>query len=519
MNSGIPGFIQDNCEKFADQNFITDHAGRNISYYQFWQGVSFAAAHLRKMGIGKQSRFSIALPNCAEYLYLLFGGIAEKGIAVNLNPHMSSEEFDYRFMNAGVDVLFTTQDTAKRLHGILNIRGIRCVVIKGGIDDLQVMPEHVDDVEFLDLTTFSDGALLSINDDSDVLEQVSFFQYTGGTTGTIKAAMISQNNVLSSVEQMSGYLSDRLCEGEETFMVTFPFYHVFSIVFQVLTAMKFGSKIIIYPNTRDLPVLSSLMQRIPFTVFVGVHTLYKWMLQDPVLSTLRYPSAKIFIAGAEHIQPSTKSDWLSGTGHLIVEGYGLTETSALATMSLLDPKMNDIDSIGCPLPNTEIALMNKSDELITEAGVQGEIWIRGPQVVKSYWNNPTDNASTFVDGWLRTGDMAELKANGQYRIVGRKKDMINVSGFNVYPSEVESVLMQYSGIIECAVTGVANERSGERVAAFVITNSEENEDDIIRFCSSRLSAYKVPVSVRFMDNLPKSAVGKTLRRELRALLE
>jgi len=511
MNSGIYTFLTDKCKKFGDLTFITDQSDRNISYTEFHEGVSCVAGSLKDYGVGKHTRFSIALPNCAEFLYILFGGIAQGGTAVSLNPSMSHDEFDFRCVDAKVDVLFTSHETYQRIGNILAERKIDCIIVQGLSTDPDILKKPHPAVLDLRFIPHDNNTIADNYSESD---GVSFLQYTGGTTGTIKAAMITQANVLSSVRQMSEYLSSRLKEREEIFMVTFPFYHVFSIVFQVLTAMQFGSRIIIYPNVRDLDLMASLMQRIPFTVFVGVHTLYKWMLQHPILSKMNYPSAKVFIAGAEHIQPSTKKKWLEATGHLIVEGYGLTETSALATMSLLDPQENDLDSIGKPLPGTKIMLIDHQSKEILQHDRAGEICIKGPQVVKAYWNKPLENTATFLDGWLKTGDMAIRKANGQYKIVGRKKEMINVSGFNVYPNEVESVLMQYPGVSDCAVAEVSNERSGERVAAFLVASDPIDPELVINYCKERLSAYKVPVQIHFIDSIPKSPVGKTLRRVL-----
>lgn len=516
MEQNITSFLNTYCDQYGQLTFVSDSAGRTISYSQFHAGVIYAASGMEHIAEG--TRFSIALPNCAEFLYLLFGGISKGGIAVNLNPHMVADEFRYRLGNAGVQVIFTTADVLQNISPVLDEMGITGVLISGDIPELMAGDHHArrhSSLSFHGSLVAPDGIPepVSLSEDS-----IAFFQYTGGTTGTIKAAMISHRNVLASVRQMGDYLSERLRPADEVFMVTFPFYHVFSIVFQVLMAMRYGSTIVLYPVVRDLPVLARLMRETPFTVFVGVHTLYKWLLQDPVLSTMNYPAVKIFIAGAEHIQPETKVKWQQGTGHLIVEGYGLTETSALVSMSLLNPVNNDIDGIGMPLPETEIKLVSLNGEPIVEPGVEGEIWVRGPQVVKGYYNSPVDNVNTFVDGWLKTGDMAIKKPNGQYKLVGRKKDMINVSGFNVYPSEVESVLMSVPGVVDCAVTGVPDQRSGERVAAFVVSRTPVTEEEIIAHCQAHMSAYKVPILVRFLEVIPKSAVGKTLRRELAGLV-
>lgn len=515
MNDDLLTYLNTKCRDFAGSPLITDSAGRTVTYRSFHDRVRSAANLMRP--IGPDTRFSIALPNCAEFLYLLFGGIARGGIAVNLNPQMTADEFRYRLENAGVKVLYSTAEVIDRIAPVLKGLGVEAVVVCGGIDELSCLPAAPSGNAVIDFREAPTKPGSEPDLPASESASIAFFQYTGGTTGKMKAAMISHGNVLASVDQMGTYLSARLRCGEETFLVTFPFYHVFSIVFQVLMAMRFGSRIVLYPYVRDLPLLSRLMQEIPFTVFVGVHTIYKWLLQDKVLSSLKYPAAKIFIAGAEHIQPETKLRWKEATGHLIIEGYGLTETSALVSMSRLNPDENDIDGIGMPLPDTEMKLYSPESRFVDGFDEAGEIWVRGPQVVGGYYNNPEDNAATFVDGWLRTGDMAIRKPNGHFKIIGRKKEMINVSGFNVYPSEVESVLLQIPGVVECAVAGVPDARSGERVGAFLVTDRILNESDVIAYCREHLSAYKVPVLVRFPETLPKSAVGKVLRRELPAM--
>jgi long-chain acyl-CoA synthetase len=317
---------------------------------------------------------------------------------------------------------------------------------------------------------------------------------------------------------MGDYLSERLEQDKEVFVVTFPFYHVFSIVFQVLMAMQLGSKILLYPWVRDFDALKKILLKKEFTVFVGVHTLYKMLLQDAEITSQTFPQAKIFVAGAEHVQPITKQRWKAATGHLIVEGYGLTETSALAVMSSLKEEDNDLDAIGLSLPQTDIMLLGDNNEPITESDTPGEICIRGPQVVEGYWNRPEENKVSFVDGWLRTGDIGIRKPNGQYKLLDRKKDMINVSGFNVYPNEVEAVLMSYPGISDCAAVAIPDEKSGERVVAFFVAAQDIDVMALQCFCRERLSAYKVPVKFLEVDRIPKSPVGKTLRAELRASL-
>jgi long-chain acyl-CoA synthetase len=504
---GIPDFIGDKCNIYSNQTFILTHSGELISYEGFHESMLRIAVAVNPLFPEAGIKFCLALPNTPEFLYLLFAGIKVGGTAVNLNPAMTADEFSFRLEDAGVAIMFTTAEVYERIAHVINEQKIRCIVIE---DLSECESNRVEKLNISEVIT--SGASLQW---ASVYHDIAFLQYTGGTTGKTKAAMISHDNALSSVRQMAGYLAPRLRNREESFVVTFPFYHVFSIVFQVLMAMEYGGSIILYPYVRDFPLLKKVLKEQNFTVFVGVHTLYKMMLQDDEINTLQFPKAKLFIAGAEHVQPITKKRWLEATGHLIIEGYGLTETSALASMSVLNPEENDIDGIGLPLPGTEFSLVDENGLTITAEDTPGEICIRGPQVVRGYWNRPEENDLTFVDGWLKTGDIGIRKQNGHYKIIDRKKDMINVSGFNVYPNEIEAVLMQYNRITDCAVVAIPDEKSGERVAAFVVSDQPVDNASIISFCREKLSAYKVPVYVEQLDMLPKSPVGKTLRVELR----
>lgn len=512
-------FIQAQCEQYSNSIFVEEISGKQITYKQFFLNLNKVAYSIEYYFEDIPINFCVALPNVSEFLYLVFGGIKNGGSAVNLNPDLSTDEFKFRLLDAQVKVIFTNMSTFDKIAVTLMELNIHTVII--GDENEAPFLEQIDKhISFLDLKNILaeepeyEFTLSNYNADN----KIGFLQYTGGTTGKTKAAVIEQQNVLASVMQMSSYLSVRLKVREERFVVTFPFYHVFSIVFQVLTAMKYGSTILIYPYPRDFIALKKILLSENFTVFVGVHTLYKMMLNDVDISNLKFPKTKLFIAGAEHIQPVTKKRWLIHTGHHIVEGYGLTETSALASMSVLNNNENDFDSIGIPLPDTQFKLLNNAGEAVTEYNEPGEICIKGPQVIKMYWNREEDNAVSFTDEWLHTGDIAVLKENNQYKIVDRKKDIIIVSGFNVYPNEVESVLMQYAGINDCAAVAIPDEKSNERVAAFVVSEMKIDISELIDFCKSKLTAYKVPVEIYQIDTIPKSPVGKTLRSELRQRL-
>ncbi len=500
------------CKANAGLPFLTFDSYDYLTYGAFLQNIEKTKLLLESISIKDGKRFCIALDNTPTFLYLIFGGIFCGGVAVNLNPQLSENEFEYRLKDSGTSVFFSSSDVINRISSVLLRLRITAYVVPC---------ETEYSINAFLINKLADNDLSNSLSKKFTLQKtlthdsMAFLQYTGGTTGTTKAAVISHGNVISSIEQMSLYLKDVLTNGSETFIVTFPFFHVFSIVFQILTAINFSSRIILNPKVRDFKRLESILSQERFTVFVGVHTLYKMMLQSETLKGKTFPNTKLFIAGAEHIQPLTKEKWLSQTGHYIREGYGLTETTALASMSCLENSENDFDSIGLPFPLTEIKLVNEKKQEILEKEIPGEIYIKGPQVVRAYWNRPEENILAFENGWLRTGDMAIRKKNNQFKLVDRKKDMIIVSGFNVYSNEVEKVILDYPEILECAAVAKPDEKSGERVIVFYTSVREINEDSLKEYCLKYLTVYKVPVKFVKLEQIPKSPVGKTLKSLLR----
>lgn len=514
MKNAIPNFLRYQCNTNAELPLLTFDSNEYLTYGTFLQNIEKTKQLLETYGVGNGKRFCIALDNTPEFLFLVFGGLFCGGTAVNLNPNLSEAEFEFRLKDSAVSAFFSTLDIIEKLSAILFKLGIKAYIVPTGFNS------DINNYTLNDLVSYKSPKDENENDIPSIPlyeNNIAFLQYTGGTTGTTKAAVITHENVIASVHQMSQYLSPRLENSKETFIVTFPFFHVFAITFQVLTAIQFAGKIVLNPKVRDFERLEMILAQENFTVFVGVQTLYKYILDSKILATKTFPKARLFIAGAEHIQPQTKARWLKRTGHHIIEGYGLTETTALVCMSLLDAKNNDFDSIGEALPDTQLKLLDEKNNIITSPNTPGELCIKGAQVVNSYWNRPMENEHSFDGNWLKTGDIAIQKPNGQFKIVDRKKDMIITSGNNIYSIEVERTILEYPNILECAVVGKPDQRSGERVVAFYTSAVIINEQNLKSFCEKQLIAYKVPVFFIRIEHMPKTPIGKTQKTLLRLM--
>jgi long-chain acyl-CoA synthetase len=346
-------------------------------------------------------------------------------------------------------------------------------------------------------------------------DDIAFLQYTGGTTGVAKGAMLTHGNMVANALQLAAWVGDLFTRGEERIITALPLYHIFSLTVNALFMMYFGGENILITNPRDIHAFIKTLKKNRWSAITGVNTLYNALLHHPDFSSLDFSHVKFALAGGMAVQRAVAERWKKATGIPLIEGYGLTETSPVATANKLDIK-DYTGSIGMPLPSTDIALRD-DDGRIAPAGEAGELCVRGPQVMKGYWNRPEETAKVMdADGWLRTGDIARMDGNGLFYIVDRKKDMILVSGFNVYPNEIEDVVARHPGVLEVAAIGVPDEHSGEVVKLFVVKKDPSlTEEALKKFCHDELTGYKRPKYIEFRKELPKSNVGKILRRELR----
>jgi long-chain acyl-CoA synthetase len=364
------------------------------------------------------------------------------------------------------------------------------------------------------------GAAASLKPVEVKREDIAFLQYTGGTTGVSKGAMLTHRNILANLEQTGVWVSGSFKEGTEIVMAPLPMYHIFCLT-STLLFMKWGSLIVLITNPRDLPAFVKELGRWKWSVMTGVNTLFNGLLNTPGFDQLDFSAVKVVIGGGTAVQKPVAERWLHVTGRHITEAYGLTETSPGACANPLEKPWNG--TVGLPFPSTEVSIRDDSfNELPVWTGEgdiekhTGEICVRGPQVMKGYWNNPAETASTMRDDWVKTGDVGHLDATGYVTITDRKKDMILVSGFNVYPNEIESVVGTHPGVLDCGAVGVPDEKSGEAVKVVIVRKDPNlTKEAVVDYCKAQLTGYKVPRHVEFRDTLPKNPIGKVLRRELR----
>ena len=358
------------------------------------------------------------------------------------------------------------------------------------------------------------GSNLAYTPVKRTLDDIAFLQYTGGTTGVSKGAMLTNRNMVSNVTQTRLWISNEIVDGDEIIITALPLYHIFALTANCLTFCQYGAKNILITNPRDMPGFVKELGQHKFTVLTGVNTLFNGLLNTPGFDQLDFSSFKFALGGGMAVQKATAMKWKEVTGVTLAEAYGLTETSPAACMNLI-PMSEYNGTIGLPIPSTDCQIQDDDGNPLP-IGEPGELCIRGPQVMLGYLNRPDETAKTIVDGWLKTGDIAVMDEQGYFKIVDRKKDMILVSGFNVFPNEIEDAACLHQDVIECAAIGIPDEKSGEVVKLFVVRGSDSlTEDDVKDHCRANLTGYKVPKLIEFRDELPKSNVGKILRKDLR----
>ena len=509
MNNNIVDFFYTYCDKYHDNTFIKNFDGRLYTYGEMNKIVSKTYHFLKDYNLKTDDKVSIILPNVPEYISLLLGVLSHGGVAVNLNINFTPDEFKLRLLDAEVSMVITTPELFDKIKDVLADCSIQKILI---VTNDTLSDNQVYNVELINKGNISTERFLPNFDGN----KTAFLQYTGGTTGGIKAAIIMHKNVVSNVFQIRNHFGDNLIEGAEIMPTTFPLYHVFALTFNIFTFLSAGATCLMFPVTKDLPQLIKILKENKITCFVGVNTLYRLLIQSGQLTKKDFPNLKVCIGGGEHIQFSTKINWQDLSGVPIHEAYGMTETSAMAIVNPIDDR-NDLETIGIPIPDTQALLLDENDNEITEDNIHGEIVLKGPQVIQEYWKKPDENKSSFINGWLRTGDIAIWKNGSYLRIVDRKKDMISVSGFKVFPNEIEAVVALFDGIIDCAVIGEKDEQTGERVVLYYVSEKELNEQELSAYCRKYLTAFKVPKKIVKVSLIPKTAIGKTMRSSLRKM--
>jgi long-chain acyl-CoA synthetase len=532
----IPDMFEKTVARFADRPAY-HNLGRTLSYADLERLSRGFAAFLQGLpGMARGDRVAIMSPNLLQYPIALFGILRAGMTVVNVNPLYTPRELEHQLQDSGAKAIVILENFAGVLQQVLGNTPVRHVVTTQ-LGDLLPAPKRwlvnvvVKKVKKMVpawripgairfRSALARGAARSLEPVEVTREDLAFLQYTGGTTGVSKGAMLTHRNVLANLEQTGIWISASFEEGAEIAIAPLPMYHIFCLT-STLSYMKWGSLIVLVTNPRDLPALVEELGRWKFSVITGVNTLFNGLLNTPGFDRLDFSTLKVTVGGGAAVQKPVAERWQQVTGHCITEAYGLTEASPGVCANPLGTPWNG--AIGLPFPSTDVSIRDDDfNELPVWTGKgdvekhTGELCVRGPQVMKGYWNHPEETARAMADGWLKTGDVGYQDAEGRFTITDRKKDMILVSGFNVYPNEIESVVATHPGVLECGVVGVPDARSGEAVKVVIVRKDPSlTREAVLEHCKAQLTGYKLPRHVEFRDALPKTPIGKVLRRELR----
>ncbi len=489
----------------------------------------FAAYLQQELKMKKGDRIGIQMPNLLQYPVVMFGALRAGLIVVNVNPLYTASEMKHQYIDAGVDTIVILANFASNLEKIKNDLKAKHVIItqigdllglKGHIVNLAV--KHVKKMvpayslpEALNLKeVLKRGARHQLVPVKLEQPDTAFLQYTGGTTGVSKGAQLSHGNIVANMQQISAWMKPKLREREEIVITALPLYHIFALTVNCLSMLKIGAHNVLITNPRDMQAFCKEMSKHKFSVFLGVNTLFNGLLNNEAFKNLDFSGLKVSVGGGMAVQKAVAEKWEKVTGCPLAEGYGLTETSPVVACNPIDGT-EKLGTIGLPVPNTHVKLVDDEGKDLP-SGEKGELCVKGPQVMKCYWNRPEETQKAFIGEWFKTGDIATINEDGFIKIVDRKKEMILVSGFNVYPNEVENVIGSHEQVLEVGVIGVPDPNSTEKVVAYVVPKDKSlTSKEVIAHSKRDLTNYKVPKEVYFVDALPKSNVGKILRRVVR----
>ncbi len=524
----VADMLIESCEKFTSSVAYVNF-GKSITYSELDEYSKQLAAYLQshfKVG----DSIAIMMPNVLQYPIAVQAILRAGMVVTNVNPLYTPRELKHQLNDAKAKAIIVIENTACTLTEVVNETGIEKVItttigemiggLKGMVMDFLIkrVKKMVPPFNLPGAISFKDalkaGKSLPYTYAKRNLDDIAFLQYTGGTTGVSKGAMLTNSNMVSNVTQTKLWISSEIDEGQEIIITALPLYHIFALTANCLTFCLYGAKNVLITNPRDMPGFVKELSQHKFTVLTGVNTLFNGLLITPGFSDLDFSAFKFSLGGGMAVQKNTATEWKKVTGVTLAEAYGLTETSPAACMNQV-PMEEYTGNIGLPIPGTDCQIQDDDGNPLP-VGEPGELCIRGPQVMLGYLNRPEETAKTIVDGWLKTGDVAVMDEQGYFKIVDRKKNMILVSGFNVFPNEIEDAACLHEAIIECAAIGIADEKSGEIVKLFVVRNNDSlTEKDVIAHCRINLTGYKVPRLIEFRDELPKSNVGKILHKDLR----
>jgi long-chain acyl-CoA synthetase len=528
--SSIIQVFEEACQKYSNQVAFTN-MGVDLTYSDLHDKVEAFSNFLQNdLKLKKGDRIALQMPNLLQFPIAMFAALRSGLIVVNTNPLYTAKEMLHQFKDSEVKAIVIMANFAGLLEQIIQETKIETVIVTE-LADLFPFPKSflvnsvikyvkkmVPAYSLPKAYTFKQALNLGSKTKSSavpcVASDVAFLQYTGGTTGVSKGAVLTHSNIIANMLQICLWMKPRLVEGQEICITPLPMYHIFSLTVNCLAFVRYGTQSILITNPRDMPAMIKDMKKYKFTLMTGVNTLFNGLLHQEDFKTLDFSQFKLSVAGAMALQKSVSQRWKEVTKSVIVEGYGLTEASPVICCNPIDGT-DKVGTIGLPLPGTDVKLVDEAGQEVP-LGQPGELAARGPQVMQGYWNRPDETAKVMRDGWLLTGDVAVVDNEGFFKIVDRKKDMILVSGFNVYPTEVEEAIADHPGVLEVAAIGVPDEHSGEAVKAFVVKKDPNlTEQDVIAHARKSLTAYKVPRTVEFRTELPKTNVGKILRRALR----
>ena len=525
--------VMEECyQKYKDKPSFTC-MGKSLSFSEMKSLSNQLADYFsRSLGLVKGDKVALMMPNTLQYPICLQAAIRLGLVVVNVNPLYTPRELEHQLNDSGATTIVILENFASTLEAVLKKTKVKNIIVtslgdmlgtlKGSLVNFVVryikkmvpsysLPGSCSFKKALALgkSNFNKFPLISLND-------IAFLQYTGGTTGFSKGAILTHRNISSNMAQAFVWLKGSIKEGEEIIITALPLYHIFSLTANCLTYMGVGANNILITNPRDIPGFIKTLSKYKYTTITGVNTLFNALLNHEKFAKLDFSSLRIALGGGMAVQEAVAKKWKEVTGVPLLEAYGLTETSPAVCINPLSTKDYN-GSIGIPLSSTMVSIRDVKTNAIKDPGQEGEICIKGPQVMSGYWKNDKETKNVFTeDGYFKSGDIGVMDKNGYFRIVDRKKDMILVSGFNVYPNEIEAVVSTHLGVLECAAVGVSCGRSGEKVKLFVVKKDPDlTVDEIKDHCRKSLTAYKVPKEIEFRDELPKTNVGKILRRALR----
>jgi len=522
-------FLDEVFKKYKNQTAFIN-MGKSITYGEADEMSTHLAAYLHPRGLHPGDRIAIMMPNLLQSPIALFGAIKAGLIVVNTNPLYTPREMKHQFVDSEVKAIIIADMFAANLQKIMKETEIETIILtsigemigglKGAIVDLVVrkVKKMVPAYSLENTVKFKEavnaGKKFKIKSFQGNPDDVVFHQYTGGTTGVSKGAMLTNANMVANLLQIKFIMMTLLEERKEFVLTPLPLYHIFALTVNLFAMMSLGETIVLVTNARDLPSVIKEIKKYPISVFTGVNTLFKALLNNEEFKKLDFSNMKVVVGGGMAVQDVVANEWKKLTGVTLTEGYGLTETAPVASVNPIDGSAR-IGTIGMPVSSTYMRVVNEAGEPLA-AGEVGEIVIKGPQVMKGYYKRPDETANSIKDGWLFTGDIGYMEPDGYFRIVDRKKDMILVSGFNVYPNDVEEVVAAHPKVMEVAAVGIPNEKSGEVVKLYITKKDKSlTESEVIAYCRENMTNYKVPKVVEFIDEMPKTNVGKILRRALR----